>query len=350
MRGLASAKRARHWGKIRYTHGMLHCFHQQQGVLHEIPTGTAPDFEADALCWVDLNHPTAEEEASVEAHLGVNIPTRDEMGEIELSNRFYIEGEALYATATILSKSDSETPEAHPVTFVLTPHYLVTVRYSDPYAFRVAGSRAAQGIGTEHVPQTMLLVLLEAIVNRLADVLEESGHQIDEVGKTIFRPHQKMRKQRQISKPDYEEVLRQIGIYDDRISKLRESLLSISRLLGFVAQSAQVKNGSDMHVRMLELQRDIPALADHATFLSNKISFLLDATLGLISIEQSGIIKIFSVAAVIFLPPTLVASIYGMNFDFMPELSQPYGYPLALCAMVVSALLPCLYFKYRKWL
>lgn len=328
---------------------MLHTYRIEHHALREVTHDVALA-APDALVWIDLNFPTPEEEKSVERLLGVNIPTREEMQELELSNRFYQENGAVFATATIMAKADTPEPEAHPITFVLMPKHLITIRYSNPYAFRVAGSRAANTITGSNNALMMLATLLEAVINRTADVLEDTGHKIDDVSRTIFRPSLKSARARARARPNYEWVLREIGIYDDIVSKLRESMVSITRLLGYVMGTPLAKPGTPAHERLLMVQKDIPPLNDHASFLSNKISFLLDAALGMMTMDQNATIKIFSVAAVVFLPPTLIASVYGMNFHHMPELDWQLGYPLALGLMMLSAYLPFRYFKHRNWL
>ena len=163
-----------------------------------------------------------------------------------------------------------------------------------------------------------------------------------------------MHKQNPRKGVNLQELIERIGEEGDFVSKMRESLVSIGRAVAFMQavedQARENKQVKENKARIKILQRDIVSLTDHATFLSGKISFLLDAVLGLISIEQNGIIKIFSVAAVVFLPPTLVASIYGMNFAFMPELQWQFGYPFAILLMIMSAVLPYYYFKGKGWL
>jgi magnesium transporter len=149
---------------------------------------------------------------------------------------------------------------------------------------------------------------------------------------------------------DFQKILSRLGRAGDLASKVRESLVSLGRLLAFAIQGTQARGRKTGSARLKTIGRDVASLSDYAAFLNNKVGFLLDATLGMINIEQNAIIKIFSVAAVVFLPPTLIASIYGMNFAHMPELGWPLGYPLALALMVVSAILPYLYFKRRGWL
>jgi magnesium transporter len=299
------------------------------------------------LVWVDLFCPTREEEVFVENLTGIEVPTREEMREIELSSRLYQEKGSIYSTAIIVSNSDSSEPESNDITFILTKHGLITVRYSDPTPFRLFFERFSV---TNNNANTVLIGLLEAIVDRVADILENTGYAIDSNTKKIFRPQLKDEATRKKEKPEFEEMLRQIGIIGDLISKMGESMISIKRLISFISQTPYFREDSDEIKRMYILVSDINSLNDHSIFLASRVGFLLDATLGMINIEQNAIIKIVSVAAVVFLPPTLVASIYGMNFHIMPELNWQIGYPLALIIMVLSAVLPYKFFRHKGWL
>jgi len=301
----------------------------------------------EGVIWVDLLNPTTEEETRLEALLDLELPTRDEMEEIEISSRLYHEDGAAFMTATLPAQADGDDPQMAPVTFVLTAQRLITVRYHAPRAFQTFPQRAEKVAMGCTSGDAVLVALLEAIVDRLADILERAGREIDGISRTIFRhPGGKPSKSR-----DFQEVLEQVGRKGDLVSNIRDSLVTLDRLDGFFTQvTMQRKNEKEIRARIKMLSRDIRSLADHATFLTSKITFLLDATLGMINIEQNAIIKIFSVAAVVFLPPTLIASIYGMNFEFMPELKWVLGYPMALGLMVLSAILPYFYFQRRGWL
>jgi len=199
---------------------------------------------------------------------------------------------------------------------------------------------------------TLLAGLLESFVERIADLLERVQIELEAVSHTIFRRSNgaSSGSAASPSSGDLQAMIQKIGANGDLVSKARESLVSFQRLLMYVQQAASVTLSQDQRGRFKSTMRDVQSLSDHATFLGNKIQFLLDAVLGLINLEQNNIIKIFSVAAVMFLPPTLVASIYGMNFQLMPELDKPWGYPVALVAMLVSAVVPYLYFRRKGWL
>ena len=304
--------------------------------------------DKDRIVWADLFTPTKDEEAMIEQWLGVGVPTREEMEEIEISSRLYVEEGAYFMTATLPSQADSDDPVMSPVTFVLRRNLLVTIRYHEPRAFQTFPMRAEKASTGCTTGETILIGLLEAIVDRLADVLERASRGVEAISKDIFNPTATKASKRD---RDFQRLLKDIGRKETLTSDIRDSLTSLQRLSGFLANAVgQGKNGKDSKAHVKTLSRDVLSLTDHANFLSQKITFLLDATLGMINIEQNGIIKIVSVAAVVFLPPTLVASIYGMNFELMPELKWLFGYPFALGMMVVSAILPYWYFRRRGWL
>lgn len=295
--------------------------------------------------WIDLISPTKAEEILVEKHTNLEIPTREEMQEIELSSRLYKDDGALFMTASMIAQSTSTDPKFDPVTFVLTPKQLITIRYIEPQSFQLFKMQLPkQQIDNRHA-RALFFDLLDATIDRLADILEYVSRCLDDYSKTIFRPEVD-----DAVKLDYRQLMQQIGGKGDLNAKARESLVTFSRLVAFFSQSASTKMDNEEQLRLASLSKDISSLSDHASFLPTKINFLLDSTLGLVTIEQNNIIKIFSVAAVMFLPPTLIASIYGMNFHDMPELSWRWGYLLAIGLMLVSSWLPYKYFKRRKWL
>jgi magnesium transporter len=300
--------------------------------------------------WYDLFNPTPEEDRFVGASLGIDIPTREEMKDIEPSARLYKEAGAEFMTMTAMANLDTDQPVKSPVTFVLRENILVTVRYSDPKPFKLFPVRAAKpgGVSPGGGGEAVMLGLMDAFIDRLAQVLENTSDEIDQISHEVFRSRSRGAKR---EPQDLQSVIEQIGRKGELLTMARESLLSILRLTSFHQAGGEGKKATAaMRQEAKTLQRDATALADHAAYLSNKVNFLLDATLGLINLEQNQIIKIFTVASVAFLPPTLVASIYGMNFDVMPELKWMFGYPLAIMIMVASAILPFAYFKRRRWL
>jgi magnesium transporter len=297
--------------------------------------------------WIDLLNPTKEEEEFVERELGLLVPTREEMAEIESSSRLYQESGAHFMTATILYQMESPQPQATPITFILTSDRMLTVRYAEPKAFQLFMGRAAKGDTNCDTPLAVMLGILEAIIDREADMIERLQGEVDKIAQVIFemKGGSGTRTQR------FDVILKKVGKEGEIASKARESLMSLWRLLTYLNQVARTrKDPAALRERIKMDSRDVQSLADHLSYMNARITFLLDASLGLVSIEQNQIIKLFSVAAVVLLPPTLVASIYGMNFKHMPELDWQFGYPLAIGLMVLSALLPFLFFRRKGWL
>jgi magnesium transporter len=269
------------------------------------------------------------------------------MLEIEVTSRLYVENGARYMTATMMCQSDTQTPKTTAVTFILSGHRLVTVRYDDPKPFQIVGNKLCRISPAGATGETVMMELLDAVIDRAADILERIGLDVDQVSHDIFEPEQSSTS----SARNYRAILKAIGRKGDLTSKVRESLVSIGRLLLYLANEADsMKWAKDTRAQLRGMQRDVHSLSDHAAYLSNKITFLLDAMLGVVNLEQNNIIKLFSVVAVVFMPPTLIASIYGMNFEIMPELKWQYGYLIAIVLMVAAAIGPLAYFKWKKWL
>jgi magnesium transporter len=316
------------------------------GLVHaeQVPGSPLPP---DSL-WIDLLEPTPEEEKLVEGTLGIDVPTRDEMREIEASNRFYEENGALYLTATLVTKLDTDLPERTQVTFILTGSKLVTNRYTDPMPFRRFITYAANHPAIAASGATVLAGLLEAVINRIADVLEKVGADIDSISSEIFSSSRVDDKR---SSPlDFRNVLERIGQSGDLVSKASESLVSLTRLLGFVQQSASPEVTQESRVRYRTLSRDVLAMSEYSAFLGNKVQFVLDATLGMVSIDQNNILKIFSVVTVVLLPSSVITGFFGMNFQSLPWLHDTWGPGLGIAMMLVSGVVPYLYFKRRGWL
>ncbi len=319
-------------------------------IASDLDTTADTPLNGAAAVWYNLTNPTKAEDDFVESCLGIDIPTRAEMDDIEPSARLYNEDGAEFMTITALYNSETDEPQKTPITFVLRGNQLVTVRYADPKPFKLFERLVTRPTNNVYTSgEKVMLGLIEAIIDRLAQLLETTGDEIDQISREVFRNKTKNveRKSR-----DLQEIIEKIGKKGDILTLARESLVSIARLSSFhqTAGGIDSKTAKELRQELKVLQRDAAALSDHAAFLNSKINFLLDATLGLINLEQNAIIKIFSVAAVVFLPPTLVASVYGMNFDIMPELHWTFGYPWALGLMILSAILPYLFFKRKGWL
>jgi magnesium transporter len=302
----------------------------------------------DNAVWIDLVKPSTAEDKAVERLAGIAVPTREDMQEIEVSSRLYIENSARYMTATLMCGADTETPRTTAVTFILANHRLVTVRYDEPRPFVLVENKLARSCASGITGEMVLMELLDAVIDRNADILERAGIDMDAISHEIFEPKGAARTGHA---KRYSEILIAIGRKGDLTSKVRESLVSIGRVVTFVAAAVDgVKWSKDMREQLKTMQRDVTSLTDHASYLSNKIIFMLDAMLGVVNLEQNNIIKLFSVMAVVLMPPTLIASIYGMNFRDMPELQWHLGYPLAVLAMLAAAIGPYMYFKWKNWL
>jgi magnesium transporter len=302
----------------------------------------------EAAVWIDLVKPTSAEDKAVERLAGIAVPTREDMQEIEISSRLYIENGARYMTSTLMCAADTENPRTTAVTFILASHRLVTVRYDEPRPFVLVENKLARNCPAGITGEMVLMELLDAVIDRNADILERAGNEMDAISHQIFEPEGAARTGHA---KRYSDILIAIGRKGDLTSKVRESLVSIGRVVTFVTASVDgVKWSKDMREQLKTMQRDVASLTDHASYLSNKITFILDAMLGVVNLEQNNIIKLFSVMAVVLMPPTLIASVYGMNFKVMPELEWQHGYPLAVLMMVAAAVAPYMYFRWKKWL
>lgn len=303
--------------------------------------------EAD-IVWLDLNQPTREEEDYAERLTRIDVPTRDDLRDIEPSSRLYADENAIYLTASILCRADSTTPVLTDVAFVLTPTCLVTVRYDDPKSFKLFAAALCKLNGRATSAHLTLARLMETIADRTAEILEQAETRGDALLVRIFGESSQAPRRREPK--ELERLLNEISAHHRLISKTRGSLATLSRVLTFLQTVEVVRQERDVKDLIKSTARDIQSLSEHASFLSGNITFLLDASLGLINVEQNAIIKIFSIASVVFLPPTLVASIYGMNFKYMPELEWATGYPSSLILMAISAIIPFLFFRWKGWL
>jgi magnesium transporter len=319
-----------------------------RGVAVEGVDASSPTGQLSEAIWIDMIEPSREEESRVEGLLGIDVPSREDMRGVESSSALYHDGNATVMTVRVLSVSGRPSPKLVATTFILTPQRLVTLRYGESTAFRTFIGRIAKETGSFSTPDAVMSGLLEAIVERVAEILEGIGDELDQLSSKLFTQNDAITQG--IASTDLHSVLKGIGSNGDLASRTRECLHSISRIMPALEIERPSRASEEVTTRLVTVHQDVRSLLDHAAFLTSKVQFLLDSALGLISIQQNAIIKIFSVAAVIFLPPTLIASIYGMNFEHMPELKWLFGYPWALGMMVVSAILPYWYFKRRKWL
>ncbi len=309
----------------------------------EIATSASSQL-ATAL-WIDAFNPTAEEAAAVAAATGITLPSESNLTEIETSSRLVDRDGTLYLSLPLAHPDPDGRVCATPLGFILTADHLLTVRFNRIPVLDAYAEAMAQGHDTAQSGWHALVGLLERIVDSLADMLERSRTELDAVSRRIFSQNAEPKG----GGADLRAVLQMVGRAGEDVSEVRDTLLALGRLVPFVARACPAKMPRDLETR-IKLRGDIASLSDYDAHVGQKVQFLLDAILGLISITQSNIIKLMTVVGVVGVPPTLIASIYGMNFESMPELHSRFGYPIALLAIVASAVLPVLWFKRRGWL
>lgn len=298
--------------------------------------------------WIDLLNPTDAERSLAERATGLRVPALEELSEIETSSRLNLENKVLYLSTPMGYLDNDGMSHTKPLGFVLSDRYLMTIRFAETLVF---DQFAARLVHRDGVPCSCaaFLGLLDAMVDRLADILEHIRAELDVLSHRVFRPEMR---QTSAAKTDMQlrATLRSIGRAGDRLSNLRDSLLGVQRIVLFTAENAAGFLPSDQRPRLKTLRQDIASLTDYDVQLSNKVQFLLDATLGFINIEQNNSIKILTVVSVVGVPPTLVASIYGMNFKWIPELQWEFGYFYGLTVILLSGILPYLWFKKKGWI
>lgn len=325
---------------------MITTYHATAG---GVSTGGA-DGVAQGALWIDLLEPSAEEVALVEARTGLTLPTRDRMQEIEASSRLSRHGDALSMTVPVLTGASGFEPRNSAVTFILSGGLLVTLRHDTPRAIATFAAALPSSLPAPVNGGDVLLGLVEAIVDRMADVLQDLGAGLDSISHRIFhQPGGAHYRRRRTGSREMEALLRTIGRTGDLSGKARETLLGLKRTTAFLPHGEGTLGLENAAERLRAIDQDLHSLAEHTDFLDNKITFLLDATLGMIGIQQNQVIKLFTIMSVLFLPPTLVASWYGMNYKIMPELQWEWGYAYAIALAVLSAVLPYLFFRRKGW-
>jgi len=315
-------------------------------MLRQVPAEGAK--LADAV-WIDLLDATPEERSAVEAATKLRLPTKDEIEEIESSSRVYTEDGALYLSTPILTGSDCVNDIPTTIGFVVTAERLITLRFAPFAAFDALMKNAEQH--SHPVIYDMLLRTLETIVDYTADALEHASGKLEAISRAAFRGDPAPRVRAQKTSNELRSGLRSLGRISDGISHLRDTLLGLGRIATFVHEAGgKQAQSEDIAMRLRALRLDITSLTDYQGHLTSKLQLLLDATLGFISIQQNDIVKTLTVVSVVGVPPVLIAGIYGMNFKVMPELNWHLGYPFALALIVVSALIPLGWLKWRGWM
>jgi len=332
---------------------VVHCLSQAPAPSAPLSRKVLAPKEAipEGTIWIDMIEPTAEEDEKVQLFVGVAIATRADPDYAEPPEAHYAENGVRYLQASVISEP-KDTPDITDVTFVIAPTALVTVRYHACESFDIYAQKLCRAQAAARSPDAIATGLINTVINRSARALNQVGVRLDAIASRVFHAKEKMEGRSQI----YSDTLWDLGLEDEKISNLRESMVSIERLLLFLMADANGEGGKADKAQRAAREatktalRDLQSLEEDASFKAQKVQFLLDATLGLINLAQNDIIKLFSVLAVIFMPPTVIASIYGMNFKVMPELEWTWGYPFALLLMVCAAVLPYVFFRWKKWL
>lgn len=318
---------------------MLRFFKIDQGIIRDITLqpDTPPAELVATANWIDAHDPTDEERELISGLLRIDLPESDEVNEIEDSARYFIDSAGLHVHSLYLSPSEGRyTTET--VAFILQTNRLISIREADIVDFRLFRLRARKEQIVCANAQALFITLLEQKVENHADYLEDIHFQLEKVSYAVLEE----------GNTEYEACIDKLARLEDSNGKTRLCLMDAQRDISFLIRHLKTEKSQDKTLR--EITRDINTLMSHSTFLFDKINFLMNSTQGFINIQQSQIIKIFSIAAVVFLPPTLVASIYGMNFKHMPELDWLLGYPWAIGLMILAGFAPYFYFKRKGWL
>lgn len=319
---------------------MINVFVLQNGRLNQVNIDSRHDLENVAPVWVDFTEATEDERSWIKSLYGVILPDEDEVSDIEASARYFeAENGDLHLRTDFLYEEDDETSTVT-VAFILARNILFSIHAEDLPVFRLVRMRARSRPGSISDYRDVLLDLYETDAEYSADVLEGIYQRLERVSHSVL--------QKALTDQDAAEALNIIANEEDLNGRIRRNMMDTRRAVSFLMRGRLLN--ADQFEDARQILRDIESLDGHTDFLSDKINFLMDATVGFININQNKIIKTFSVASVAFLPPTLIASIYGMNFDVMPELHWTIGYPLAICAMIASAIAPFWYFRRRGWL
>jgi magnesium transporter len=303
---------------------------------------------SDDIVWIDLLNPTKEETTFVELRTKVRIPSIEALNEIESSSRLAVDGEVLYLSIPAVAQGDTADAYLSPTGFILTRGVLITVRFAPLSTFDVVAEQVRKD-ATLRSAADVFTTLLEAMVDRGADVLERLAGELGKVSKSVFRGDPSRPKQIVRSNNALRRALIAVGTTGDRLALARDVLLGIGRVPPFVLSLRKDWIIPEFEARLEAVTKDIASLNDYEGHLSNKVQFLLDAILGFITIQQNDLFKVLTIVSVVGIPPTVIAGIYGMNFRYMPELNWTGGYPFGLAMIVLSALIPLAWFKWRDW-
>jgi len=314
------------------------------------PLANGEDRPHPGAVWFDLINPTPEEIQEIEAFTGLDLPDRDEMAALEQSSRLSFSNGVLQLAAPVIADSETDHPSLSPVGLLLTPKIMVSVRFNQLKMFdAIAEACAPDSPDAPRTSTAMFVALMEAFVGRQADLLEDARKRLDQISHLVFHQPSANRIRAARSTLRMRDKLQFLGRMGERLSIVRESLLAVERMMLFGVEQARDWFGPELSHRLATARADIDALNLFEEHLLSKVQFLLDAVLGLISIEQNDIFKVLTIASTVGIFPTLVAGWYGMNFKNIPEFDWAYGYQFGIGMIVLSTILPLLWFKWRGW-
>jgi magnesium transporter len=320
--------------------------------IHRDTAGTIRGSSSETLppdaIWIDLVDPTADEKAFVESRTGLRVPSIEALSEIESSSRLIADDGVIYLSMPLVAHGNTSDPTLVPIGFVLSQNLLVTVRFAEHSVFDAVADKLSKDQSLRSAAG-VFTALLEGLVDRGADVLERMAGELDKVSRSVFRGDPNKRSSTVRSNKSLRRALIMVGAIGDRLSQARDVLLGLDRIAPFVLGLKHDWIVPEFESRLGSVAKDVMSLNAYEEHLTNKVQFLLDAILGFITIEQNDLFKILTIVSVVGIPPTVVAGIYGMNFKFMPELNWQFGYPLGLAMILLSALVPLAWFKWRGW-
>ena len=297
------------------------------------------DLDKAELLWLDLLNPSPEEKAAAEELLGITIPNQEEIMEIELSSRIYREGGVDFLTTPIITNSESLRPQSSPVCFILLPQTLLTLRFAEPTSFGSYAHKLNKAKDIPNSSQQIIVGLLETIADRMADILEKVSGDLENTSHNIFSAQNGL-----------QNIIQKIGHSGDLLSKAQETLAGLSRILSYLEEIEYNWHEEAAKAGLHAVHHDVNSISEYAITLSNKITFLLDASLGMINIEQNKVLKIFALLTLIMMPPTIIVGFFGMNFHYMIiDLEWNGGPFLAIILMFLSALIPFWYLHKKGW-
>jgi len=304
---------------------------------------------AGDVAWIDLLNPGEDERNIVQSRYGLALPSREELSEVELSSRVSEENGVLYLNMPVASATKGIDEGTSPLGFVLSKRVLVTIRYTALRSLEAAAKKITQH---EHEASSVSIFssIVDEIVDTCADMLEEIAAELEALSRSVFSKFGAQQRTRTPSNDELRAVLAKVGNAGERLSRIRDSVLGLQRIVSYVATSNVEWIPHQVRTHLASPAADLASLNEYETNLAEKSQFLLDAVLGFITIKQSDIFQVLTVISVVGIPPTLVASMYGMNFKNMPELSWAWGYQYGLALILVSALVPIAWFKWKKWI